>query len=74
MAGDAGNVDVVAGIKKGVAQVCELLWACAYAMNHHDGFGGFLPWVLIIDRHSGLTSVFEVSSLTVRFAAAMASS
>lgn len=34
----------------------------------------FLPWVLMIDRHSGLTSVFEVSSLTVRFAAAMASS
>ena len=33
----------------------------------------FLPWVLIIDLHSGLTSVFEVSSLTVRFAAAMAS-
>lgn len=33
----------------------------------------FLPWVLIIDRHSDLTSVFEVSSLTVRFAAAMAS-
>ena len=41
MAGDAGNIDVIAGIEKGVAQVCELLWACAYAMNHHDGFGGF---------------------------------
>ena len=73
MAGDAGDIDVIAGIEKCVAQVCKLLWACAYAMNHHDGFGGFLPWVLIIDRHSGLTSVFEESSLAVRFAAAMAS-
>ena len=33
----------------------------------------FLPCVLIIDLHSGLTSIFEVSSLTVRFAVAMAS-
>ena len=71
--GDAGNIDVVASVEKGVAQVCELLRTCAYTMNHHDGFGGFLPWVLIIDQHSDLTSVFEESSLTVRFAAAMAS-
>lgn len=41
MAGNAGNVDVVAGVEKDIAQVCELLWACAYAVNHHDGFGGF---------------------------------
>ena len=41
MAGNAGNIDVIAGIKKGVTQVCKLLWACAYAMNHHNGFGGF---------------------------------
>lgn len=40
VAGDAGNIDVIAGVEKGVAQVCELLWACAYAVNHHDCFGG----------------------------------
>ena len=39
--GDAGNIDVITSTEKGVAQVCELLWACAYAVNHHDGFGGF---------------------------------
>ena len=70
MTGNAGNIDVIAGIEKGVAQVCELLRTCAYAMNHHNGFGGFLPWVLIIDRHSGLTSAFDESPLMVRIAAA----
>lgn len=41
MTGNAGNVDVVASVEKGVAQVYELLRTCAYAMNHHNGFGGF---------------------------------
>lgn len=74
MAGDAGNIDVIAGIEKGIAQVCELLWACAYAMNHHNGFGGSFAVGFNNRSDSGLTSVFEASSLTVRFAAAMASS